>query len=143
MDVVGASHDRARRRRLQLLLGLDRAPLALGDDSEEATLLDHRDDARHGAGGSDVRLAESGPVARPADDAGVDHSGGPKILHIGRAPGELGRDVHARNILANRAVAPRTQRGARTGVHGKVQFRSEFGVGEGAPVRRAHRGLAS
>jgi hypothetical protein len=86
---------------------LDRRPLRLGNDGQEAPQAHDPDEPLDAADRALVHAHERGAQGRGSDDAGVEHAGDTYILHEPPLAGHLRRNVHARHGLADDRVRRR------------------------------------
>ena len=80
---------------------LDRLEFLVGDDGEEIAVANHLDDAGQFFDRRCVAVRQLRAIARRPHHARMHHAGQPHVLHIGRAAGDLGRDIDARYRLAH------------------------------------------
>ena len=91
---------------LELPGALDRCPLALGDDGEEAALA-HDAGALDALDGALVHSLEGGADGRRANHPRVEHAGHAEVLHVGVGARDLAGYVRPRHRLADDRVVLR------------------------------------
>ena len=105
-----------RPARLELARRLDRGPLGLRHHAEEIALAHDLHDAGDVLDRAFVDAFELGADRRRPDHAAVQHAAHAQIVDVGEAPGHLGRDVDARDRLADDLVVLRVLELRRLGV---------------------------
>jgi hypothetical protein len=117
---------------LELSRRLDRRPLALGDDGEEAALAD--DSGALDAGDRAlIHPLERGADGGRAHHARVEHAGHAEVLHVGVGAGDLAGDVRPRHRLAHHGVVLGVlQRRGRVQLQLEGPVADQLGIGEAA-----------
>jgi hypothetical protein len=116
---------------LELPGALDRCPLALGDDGEEAALA-HDAGALDVLDGALVHSLEGGADGGRANHPRVEHTGHAEVLHVGVGARDLAGHVRPRHRLADDRVILRVLER-----RGRVQFQLEGLVADQLGIREA------
>ena len=117
----------------------DRLVFARGDHRQKAAVADDGGHARQPLHRPFIDVAQRRRRARRPHDATVDHAVEPKVLNVGDAAGDLGRNVDAFHRRADDFVTGRIAHACRSGrLHVQRHSGDERAVAERAAVPAAH-----